>query len=670
MSRVTVVYHFRHHERVTADLHEAGMVELKKVEDKRLGSRVAAEEIRELKDIAARLAGLREFLGELPAGKVTVREETATTVKREAGRLLSKLEPTVMEIKRESEKIESRRKEILETIEKLRPLSEIAPDLNLRLLHQITHLKVFFGRIPEEGLEEFRKEVERVLPGRIMLRASTAGKRRAVLLLAPVSDAPKLLPLFYRHSFEVLEIPRLDGRPSELLIDLEKELGELETRERKLENARGKIARRFCRRVCATEEMILNVLERLEAGGLMGSTESTTVMEGWVPERELPRLRRILERSTGGRYVLREEEGGQAPTELENPKVVRDFEFLTEMYGMPAYDEIDPTPFLFLTFPVFFAITLSDAGYGVALAAFLLSGVWIAKIFPASVRRALAVCSIVGIFFGMLIGGWFGFGTGRWMDPISNPIPLLKLVIIIGIVHLLIGVGVAGAIKDAFRGDWASLIFERISKVLIIIGFFGLGFCVIGVSLRDLGLPYSFPKVEMLEAFNLLVAAPGPVGVLRILFYSGIGLGVIGAILRGETVRSKIGGAVNTVYGLTGLMADVASYTRLLALAIASGVIAFSINFIISVFWGWMVEPFTDGFPGLLVAGISACVLAFVFFVAHCFNIFINTLGGVIHTMRLHFAEFFGKFYEGSGKKFSPFTVKRRFTKVVRGRDT
>jgi len=400
----------------------------------------------------------------------------------------------------------------------------------------------------------------------------------------------------------------------------------------------------------------------------MGSTGSTTVMEGWVPERELPTLRRILERSTGGRYVLREEEGGQAPTELENPKVVRDFEFLTEMYGMPAYDEVDPTPFLFLTFPVFFAITLSDAGYGVALAAFLLSGVWIAKTFPTSVRRALAVCSIVGIFFGMLIGGWFGFGTGRWMDPINNPIPLLKLVIIIGIVHLLIGVGVAGAIKDAFRGDWASLIFERISKVLIIIGFFGLGFCVIGVSLRDLGLPYSFPKVEMLEAFNPLAAAPGPVGVLRILFYSGIGLGVIGAILRGETVRSKIGGAVNTVYGLTGLMADVASYTRLLALAIASGVIAFSINFIISVFWGWMVEPFTGGFPGILVAGISACVLAFVFFVAHCFNIFINTLGGVIHTMRLHFAEFFGKFYEGSGKKFSPFTVKRRFTRVVRGR--
>lgn len=663
-----MIYHSRHHEKVIAGLHEAGIVELRRVEDERLGRRIAAEEMEELRDLAGRLARLREFLGETPAGRVVVKRETLAAVKGKAAALLSKLEPIVSELRRSFEDIESRRREICETIEMLMPLHEVAPDIDVRSLRSVSHVKLFLGKIPEEGLEKFREEVERAMAGKVVLRISPAGKRRTILLAAPAEESQRLLPLFYRHNFELLEIPALEGKPSEVLAGLEREFADLETKREKLEKRRRVLARRFCLQVCAAEEMAVNAAERLEAESLAGSTGTTVVVGGWIPEGDLPRLRKLLGDATGERYILRSVEGKDAPTALENPPLVRDFEFLTEMYGIPAYDEVDPTPFLSLTFPVFFAITLSDAGYGVALAAFLLSGVWIAKIFPTNVRRALAVCSIAGVAVGVLIGGWFGFGTGRWMDPVSNPIPLLKLVIIIGIVHLLIGVGIAGTIKDAFRGDWASMIFERISKILIIVGFFGLGFCVIGVSLGDLGLSYSFPKVEMLEAFNPLAAAPGPVGVLRILFYSGIGLGVTGAVLRGKTIRSKIGGAVNTIYGLTGLMADVASYTRLLALAIASGVIAFSINFIISVFWGWMVEPFTGGFPGILVAGISACVLAFVFFVAHCFNIFINTLGGFIHTMRLHFAEFFGKFYEGSGQKFSPFTVKRRFTRVVRER--
>ena len=123
---------------------------------------------------------------------------------------------------------------------------------------------------------------------------------------------------------------------------------------------------------------------------------------------------------------------------------------------------------------------------------------------------------------------------------------------------------------------------------------------------------------------------------------------------------------MNVLYSITGYIADVSSYTRLLALGIAGSVIAFSINLILGlVYKGMMpteITPLSAIYAALLLIG-----LAFVFIAAHSFNIFINSLGCFIHTMRLHFAEFFGKFYESGGTKFDPFKAKRRFTKVEGG---
>jgi V/A-type H+-transporting ATPase subunit I len=130
--------------------------------------------------------------------------------------------------------------------------------------------------------------------------------------------------------------------------------------------------------------------------------------------------------------------------------------------------------------------------------------------------------------------------------------------------------------------------------------------------------------------------------------------------LTSEGIGSKAGGALNVIYGITSHISDVASYTRLLALGIASGVIAFAINLILGIMYGG-IKPLPAPIAILLTAG-----LVFIFLAAHSFNIFLSSLGGFIHTMRLHFAEFFGKFYESGGEGFSPFKAKRRFT-IVKG---
>jgi V/A-type H+-transporting ATPase subunit I len=242
-------------------------------------------------------------------------------------------------------------------------------------------------------------------------------------------------------------------------------------------------------------------------------------------------------------------------------------------------------------------------------------------------------------------------------------VPLLKLVIFIGIAHLLMAFGLAGALKDIFRRDWKSLVLNRLSPILIIVGFFALSFSALGIGLYEFGINYAFPRMGLFSVFNPLEPADIVVNISRLLFYLGLGIGVVGAVLTSKDARGKLGRPLNVVYSVTGYIADVSSYTRLMALGIATSVIAFSINLILGMVYNSLrpaeITPLSVIFFGLVLVG-----LAFAFIAAHSFNIFISSLGCFIHTMRLHFSEFFGKFYESGGNKFTPFKAKRRFTKV------
>jgi len=111
----------------------------------------------------------------------------------------------------------------------------------------------------------------------------------------------------------------------------------------------------------------------------------------------------------------------------------------------------------------------------------------------------------------------------------------------------------------------------------------------------------------------------------------------------------------------------VTSYCRLMALGVATGVIAYMLNFILGLTFDGLVRPYLSLSPTVIIAIVVLIGIAFVFLAGHIFNIFIGSMGGFIHTMRLHFAEFFGKFYEGGAEKFAPFKAKRVFTKVKGG---
>ncbi len=670
MKKFRIIFSMQARDKVVARLHGAGVVQLKEISGLELSRNALSEEVFEISSLLAKFRDMGGFLGQPAEKTAKVKEFTLEQILKLAKESLDELEPNVGQLKEKSDQLSRMHQDLLSKLETLESFKEIK--FPLSHLRSTDEIQLTVGRIAEEQVEEFSSVADEALAERIFISSIGTGKIITVIVACHVRDYRKLSPVLYRYDIEILEIPGGAGPPAEAIQDIEKQLAGVEKQRQDLEQAVGDMAKTKSKEVFKVMELLEIQKERLEGVSLFGYTDATTMAEGWVKIKKVAHLEKILSSATKGHQIFRTYEPEKAevesvPIELENPKVVSDFEFVTGMYGLAKYDEIDPTPFLSFTFALFFAIALSDAGYGVALGIFMISGVQISKIFPKGLRRMMTVCAIFTVVVGILIGGWFGFGQGLWVNPIQRPIPLLKLVIFIGIFHLIAAFGLVGVIKDIFRKDWKSVIFNRLARVMLLIGFFGLGFCILGVGLHEFGLSYAFPKIGLFPAFNPLLSSESIIVAFRALFFSGLAIGVVGAIIMGKNIQEKVGGPISFIYGITGLIADVTSYSRLLALGIATGVIAFSINFILSIMWTSAVVPNLSFSPSIVIAVLAFIAIGFVFIAAHSFNIFINSLGAYIHTMRLHFAEFFGKFYESGGEKFAPFKAKRMFTQVEGG---
>lgn len=670
----------RVHDQVVAKLHEAGVVQLREVSGLEVARKALSDEFYEISSLLGKFREIREFLG-VPS-KVrprSVRQLTYLQILRSAESLLEKIEPKVRKLRDKAKSLDEERQALLAQIEILEELKEIG--FPLKYLRPSEEIHVATGRIVEEKTRDFLESVRSSLERRAFATAIGKGEKRIVIVACRTRDKSKLLPVLYRYEVEPLELPPIEAAPEQALSLIKKKLGGLEKREASIQRRIREMAKTWSEDVACSIELLDIQKARLEGSAGFGYTDTTTIMEGWVPAKQVRELDRLLNMTTHRQCIFRtyepeRSEIEEVPIELENPSVVRDFENITGMYSLPRYDEIDPTPFLAFTFPLFFAMCLSDAGYGIVLGLFMASGFWVTRVlpqrlrtmmvmFPRNLRIMLVISAAFTVVIGALMGGWFGTGPTLWVNPIENPIPVLKLAVFIGILHILVGYGIAAALKDALRRDWKNLILNHFPRVLIILGFFGLAFCSLGITLRDFGIPFTFPKMGLFEAFGPFSSAIAIVVSFRILFYMGLGVGMIGAVVLGKDVREKFSGPINVVYSITGLVADVASYTRLMALGMATCIIAYAINYILG--WVYGSLNFSFSITSILIAVPVLIILAAGFVVGHSFNIFINSLGGFIHTLRLHYVEFFGKFYEGGGKGFIPFKVKRRFTKLRTG---
>jgi V/A-type H+-transporting ATPase subunit I len=323
----------------------------------------------------------------------------------------------------------------------------------------------------------------------------------------------------------------------------------------------------------------------------------------------------------------------EPPIKFKNKKFVGMFEVLTDMYGRPAYDGFDPTPFISIFFTLFFAFCMGDAGYGlvIVLLGLLLRGK-LGKQTSALVMTLGVATFIIGFifhtFFSMDISQW-GFIRSLGLHKIMVPenkfiIPgvgeydwTMILAIACGVVHISLAQLTKAIVETRNKGFLASI--STWGWTLLIVGGVIVGtFALIGV----------FDKTIT----KIIIIVIGIISALFVFFLRDF---------KKNPLINVGNGLWETYNTATGLLSDVLSYLRLYALGLAGGLLGAAFNDLAIMVRG-------DG-------GIGWIFFVLLLIVGHVLNIAMCALGAFVHPLRLNFLEFFKNAgYEGAGRKYTP----------------
>ena len=464
----------------------------------------------------------------------------------------------------------------------------------------------------DQAVSRLRGALAGVLGDQFALEsAELPSGERAALLLVPRPEASRIERLLAQSGVHELPLPAavesaslaaaLPGLTVRREV-LDRDLAGLARERTELLAAEGP---ELARARSAAEDRLLELGAREHAG----LTPRSFVLEGWVPAAARDRLARTLARSAGPEIVveeMRREEwrGEEAPVVLANPRLFRPFETLTRMVPLPRYGSIDPTPFMAVFFPMFFGLILGDVGYGAVLG--VLAGVLHARSRPGSTVRSIAEilgpCAAFAIAFGIGFGELFGDLGRQWfglrplvLDREKALLPFLGLAVAIGFVHIVLGM-VLG-IVNAWHGH-ARLAVGRGAALAMVV------FVAIALLAGLKVLPHSFftpAVIVLLLAFPVMVIAEGIIAPIEFL----------------------------------STLSNVLSYARIMALGTASVMMAVVANRLAGAF-------------GSVVVGVLFGLLF------HLVNFALGVFAPAIHGLRLHYVEFFGKFYSPGGQQYRP----------------
>ncbi len=407
-------------------------------------------------------------------------------------------------------------------------------------------------------------------------------------------------------------------------------------------------------------------LDRFDVVPRLVNANQVFFLKGYAPLKYVNELREIISTKFAADIRIEnvEEDDEDAPVLLSNNFLSSPVEGVIESYSLPSAKDPDPTLAVSIFYYFMFGLMLSDAGYGFVIFAASIAGLILFRdSLEDSWRKTLRMYTLAGaftIFWGILFGSYFGdivdvtaktfFGKNLdagqslaapvWFNPVVQPMRLLTFSLIVGIIHLFVGMFMK-AIKLAKQKEYKAMFSEVILWYGILIG------CImLLVSTEMLGSIFSY---------DYTVIPPIVVSVGKILAI----VSAIGIVLTNGSADNfgvKIAQGLYALYGISGYLSDVLSYSRLLALGLATGVIASVINMMAA-----MVAQSVGGVGGVIVFII-------ILIAGHTFNLLINALGAYVHTNRLQYVELFGKFYDGGGLKFSPLKMNTKYFKFKESR--
>lgn len=488
------------------------------------------------------------------------------------------------------------------------------------------------GTLPSELKPGCLSELGALPDGRIYFETVfETEKKLGLLVLGKKESWKEIREILDKYDFTAVQYP-YDAPPKDMLAQWSKQEAALVEEEQELLDALTQMADQLDTLDIA-DEYFRNRILREEARQYLLQSNTCFLLSGWVTQDEKPALEEYLKSNMKAAYSLTfeepsEEEYPQTPISLKNNKIVGAFENLTEMYSMPAYNEIDPTPFMAPFYLVFFGMMAADIGYGLIL--FLAT--FAARKFlkpDRGFRKSLDFfyyLSFPTILWGVIYGSFFGITTPFVLLSTTEDIfPILILSIIFGWLQIMTGLGL-GSYLNLKKKDVLGAVSAGFAWMGLLVG---LALIVIALLVLNVqGLFYAAVILTVLSALTI-VAVP-----------------VI------QSKHSRVKGVLKglyALYGATGYIGDLVSYTRLMALGISGGSIAVAFNTIIA----------SLPLPARLTAGVVLCV------VLHGLNLFLAFLGAYVHGIRLQYVEFFGKFYSGGGRKFDPFKPVEKRVYIV-----
>ena len=538
-------------------------------------------------------------------------------------------------------RLEARQKEHEQRAKELEPF--VAVPLDLEFYRGYTRFIVFSGHIAHD--------VEIDVPNEKYFSDKVAGNM--IVVVVQTEHREQVERALLDAGFQARPVPEETGAPADRMrahTDEARRIGD----EVAAVNAKiAGIRERHADFLVACDELLTADVERAEAPLRFATTEETFITEGWVPEDRADRIQQALEKATNGRIYIEElevDDDAAVPVEYENPSFASPTQMLMDVYARPRYSEIDPTLMVAIVFPIFFGMILGDVGYGAILLALSLGlRKYLKSDGARSLLKVLGVASVSSIILGLLYSEFLGFSLpwppfvfsrhlnigGEAGGHGPQVAELMIIAIWIGILHITLGrvLGMLNA-RRLHHGKHAT------KAVISNAGWLG---AMWGILL----IIWSFYAIPMMpDLTGLPVAVMG----FNIAAVAGIVLLVAGVL--GIAQENAL-----EIVEIPTIISHVLSYARLVAVGLSSVAIAMVVNYI-SI--GMMIQPQLESITPVGVILIIVGIL--VFLMGHVLNTALGLLGGGLHSIRLHYVEFFTKFYKGGGKKYNPFGMKSKFT--------
>ncbi len=580
------------------------------------------------------------FNPEVPEKREVEDLDTEALIKH-AESILGEIEGQTKPIEEKLAALDAEKSELNNALNVANKLKNI--DIDLSDLEETKYTVAVAGRIASAQLDEFKKEASSITDKLVILEH--AEKETTILIVITLKEhGIEISSILRKFEFELYDTSELSGKPSAIIQNAESRLTQIESEKTVLIDNLADIAEKWIADLEVLKEQLEIEKNRNEIFASFGETEKTTMIEGWVTTKNLDKALDIIKKASDGHSIVEvtdPEDGDDIPIHLDNPRFAKPYELFVHMYSPPRYLETDPTLLFAIVFPFFFGFCLTDAGYGIIdalIGLLLIFGLGKVNKVMRSLGLILTACGVWAVILGLATNSLFGDFIPRWIygdasgmvpttipmfNAFSFPQNILIWALLVGIIYTIIALAI-GAMDNIRMKQYREAVEGQIVWLIV---FIAIGFIAAG---------YMF------------------FGMWSVVFDIGLGLFVVTMIMQFY---------FNKIFGLldySGFLGTILSYARLLALCLATGGIATTVNIV-----AWVILGFVPGIiPGAVGAGIAMVIAVIVTLCGHTVNCAFQTLGAFVNSMRLHYVEFFGQFYVGGSQKFRAFRARRKLTKL------